>query len=184
LKPLFTIHAGEYLVGDYIERHYPKWNVWIPSQDTGIDILLTNSGNTKAVSLQVKFSKDFAPTHHSPLEQSHLLSTGWWTHDPLKIRKSPADFWVFVLPSFLEKQTSFIILPPAELLHRFRTVFPGAPKNRIHSYFRVTRSNRCWEARGLSKTDQELLALDRLSDDNRELTRFLNAWKQIEARLK
>ena len=183
MRSLFTIHAGEYLAGAYLEQHYPKWNVWIPSKDTGIDLLVTNSGNNKAVSLQVKFSKDFNPTHRTPLDQSRLLAAGWWTHDPVKIQKSPADFWIFVLPSFLEKQTSFIILPPAELYRRFKAIH-GTTKKRIHSYFRVTKTKRCWEARGLKKADQELLALDRLSDKDRELTRHLNAWKQIEKKLR
>jgi hypothetical protein len=183
MKPLFTIHAGEYLAGAHIEQHYPKWNVWLPSKDTGIDLLVTNAGNSRAVSLQVKFSKDFIATHRTPLEQSRLLASGWWTHEPVKIEKSPADFWVFVLPSFLETETSFIVIPPGELYHRFKALF-GTPKKRIHSYLRVTKTRRCWEARGLKKDDQELLALDRLSDKNRDLTEYLNAWKQIELRLK
>ena len=37
MKTLFTIHAGEYLVGDYIQDFYPRWNVWVPSKDTGIE---------------------------------------------------------------------------------------------------------------------------------------------------
>ncbi len=59
MKPLFTIHAGEYLTGEYIEKKYPDWNVWIPSKDTGIDFLITNKQNKKSVSIQVKFSKDW-----------------------------------------------------------------------------------------------------------------------------
>jgi hypothetical protein len=183
MKPLFTVHVGEYLVGAYIERTFPRWNVWVPSKDTGVDLLVTDARNRKAVSVQVKFSKDFNPTHGSLLLQSRLLAAGWWTHDALKIQKSNADFWVFVLPSFVEKETSFIILPPAELLGRFKTIH-GAPKKRIDSYLRVTKTKRCWEARGLPNADQELIALDRFTDEDRDFTVFLNAWKQIEARLK
>ncbi len=40
MKPLFTIHAGEYLVGERIEKNFKEWNVWIPSKDTGIDLLV------------------------------------------------------------------------------------------------------------------------------------------------
>ena len=183
MKPLFTVHAGEYLVGAHIERRYPKWNVWIPSKDTGIDFLVTNTKNRKAVSLQVKFSKDFTPTHESILLQTRLLAAGWWNHDPQKIQKSDADFWIFVLPSFVEKETSFIILPPAELYRRTKAIH-GVSKKRIQSYLRVTKTKRCWEARGLPKADQELIALDRFSDENRDFTTFLNAWKQIETQLK
>lgn len=123
MKPLFTIHAAEYLVGAYIERTFPRWNVWIPSKDVGVDPLVTDAGNGKKVSLQVKFSKDFTPTHGPPLLQSRLLAAGWWTHKTDMIQKSKADFWVFVLPSFVEKEISFIIVPPAELLRRFKAPF-------------------------------------------------------------
>jgi predicted helicase len=74
MKPLFTVHVGEYLVGEHIERTYPRWNVWVPSKDTGIDLLVTEAQNRKMVSLQVKFSKDFNPTHASPLLQSRNVS--------------------------------------------------------------------------------------------------------------
>jgi hypothetical protein len=179
MKPLFTVHVGEYLVGEHIERTYPRWNVWVPSKDTGIDLLVTEAQNRKMVSLQVKFSKDFNPTHGSPL----LLAAGWWTHDPKKIQQSDADLWIFVLPSFVEKQTSFIILPPAELLRRLQAIH-GTGNKRIHSYLRVTKTKRCWETRGLANADQELVALDRFSNADRDFTGFLNAWKQIEKALK
>jgi hypothetical protein len=74
-------------------------------------------------------------------------------------------------------------LPPLELLRRFKAIF-GAAKERFDSYLRVTKTKRCWEARGLNKADMELVALDRVTDENRDFTLFLNAWKQIEARLK
>jgi len=183
MKSLFTVHVGEYLVGAYIERTFRHWKVWLPSKDTGVDLLVTDTRNRKAVSLQVKFSKDFNPTDRSVLLQSRLLAAGWWSHDARKIQKSNADFWVFVLPSFIEKETSFIILPPVELLRRFKAIQGGA-KNRVDSYLRVTKTKRCWEARGLPNADQELIALDRFTDENRDFTVFLNAWKQIEALLK
>jgi hypothetical protein len=182
MKPLFTVHAGEYLVGEYIERTFPGWNVWLPSKDTGVDLLVTGKRNQKAVSLQIKFSKDYS-FNNSPLLQSRMLAGGWWSLDARKIQKSNADFWVFVLPSFVDKETSFIILSPDKLLRRFKTIH-GAAKQRIDSFLRVTKTKRCWEARGLPNADMELIAFDRFEDKNRDFTEFLNAWKQIEARLK
>jgi len=183
MRPLFTVHAGEYLVATHIEQAYPRWNIWLPSKDTGIDLLATDARNRKAVSLQVKFSKDFNPTHRTLLVQSKLMSCGWWTHDPKKIKESKADFWVFVLPSFLERQDSFIIVPPKELYRRLREIHKRRT-NRIHSYFWITKTKRCWETRGLASADQELLAVDRFSDKSRDFTAYLNAWKQVEAKLK
>lgn len=183
MKHMFTVHIGEYLVGDYIERAYPDWNVGVPSKDTGTDLLVTEARNRKTVTLQVKFSKDFNPTHGSPLLQSRLLAAGWSTHDLAKVQATSADFWVFVLPSSVEKQTSFIVLPPTELLRRSRAIH-GRSNRRIHSYLRVTKIKRCWETRGLATADQELVALDRYSSAGRDSTLFLNAWGQIEKELK
>jgi hypothetical protein len=182
MKPLFTVHAGEYLVGEYIERNFPDWNVWLPSKDTGVDLLVTNTRNRKAVSLQVKFSKDYS-FNRSPLLQSRMIAGGWWSLDVRKIQKSNADFWIFVLPSFVENEISFIVVPPDELLRRYKAI-PATAKQRIDSYLRVTKTKQCWEARGLPDADMELIALDRFTDANRDFTVFLNAWKQIYARLK
>jgi len=177
MKPLFTVHAGEYLVGSYIEEHYPKWNVWVPSKDTGVDLLVTDTQNARTVSLQVKFSKDFTPTHRAILLQSKLMAAGWWTHQEKKIKDSKADFWVFVLPSFTEHHTSFIIIPPVELLRRFRAIHSKAEK-RLHSYLWVTKSGRCWESRGLNNANQEMIAFDRFNNTTRDFTQFLgkHAW--------
>jgi hypothetical protein len=53
------IHAGEFLVGQPIESSFKDKNVWVPTRDLGIDLLVTNSVNTSysgryasAVSLQ------------------------------------------------------------------------------------------------------------------------------------
>ncbi len=54
MRPLFTIHAGEFVVGDHIERKFRRVNLWVPSRDTGTDLLVTDSKNEKTVSLQVK----------------------------------------------------------------------------------------------------------------------------------
>jgi hypothetical protein len=41
MRPIFTVHAGEFLAGQYIEREFKK-NVWVPRKDTGIDLLVTD----------------------------------------------------------------------------------------------------------------------------------------------
>lgn len=183
MKPIFTVHAGEYLVAEYIERRYPRWDVWVPSKDTGVDILVTSRKKRGMVALQVKFSKDFTPSSKSPLVQSRFSACGWWTHHPDKIKKSRADFWIFVLPSFMEKETNFIILRPTELLRRLQAIH-GHRGKLIQSYFDITKKGRCWESRGLDSADRELVALDRFADKKRDFTAFLNAWRQIEKELR
>jgi hypothetical protein len=34
MKPLFTVHAGEFLVASYIEQRFKDYLVWIPSRDS------------------------------------------------------------------------------------------------------------------------------------------------------
>ena len=183
MKPLFTIHAGEYLVGSQIERIHPRWSIWVPSKDTGIDLLITDARNRRSVSLQVKFSKDFTPQHRVLLTQRKLMAMGWWTPQKQKIQSSQADFWVFVLPSFFEQKTSFIIIPPRELLRRLRRI-RGNIETRIDLYLWVTNSHKCWETRNLSMADEERIADDRFSNKARDFSIFLNAWDQLAARLK
>ena len=77
MKPLFTIHAGEFVVGDFVERHFPRVNVWVPTRDTGIDLLVTDSRSDRKVSIQVKFSRDFLATHMPAVFQKPLRACGW-----------------------------------------------------------------------------------------------------------
>lgn len=182
MRPMFTIHAGEYLLGSYIEEKFKDWNVWIPSKDSGIDFLVTNKKNNKAVSLQVKFSKDFLTTHLSSFFQFKLKSYGWWTLNPKKISKSPADFWVFVLYSHNHKDSQFIIIKPEDLLERLQKLHGNT--RIIQHYLWVTRGNECWETRGLGKHDQRLIAEGSYSSKLRNFTEYLNNWDLIKERLK
>jgi hypothetical protein len=72
VKPLFTIHTGEYVAGDFIERNFRRVNVWVPTKDTGVDLLVSDARNKKVVSLQVKFSRDFLATHMAAIFQKPL----------------------------------------------------------------------------------------------------------------
>ena len=172
MKPLFTIHAGEYLTGEYVEKKYPNWNVWIPSKDTGIDFLITNKENKKSVSIQVKFSKDWNKLN------DNYTSSGWWSFNSSKIDNSTADFWVLVIPSFLEKKESFVIIKPTELFKRYTAIH--GEKKTIQSYLRISKNNKCWEIRGLSSKDKKALDEDKYSNKYRNFSRYLDNWAPIE----
>ena len=53
MKPIFTIHEGEFLAGDHINRKLGhKYDVWVPTKDSGVDLLVTrNRRKGKAVGL-------------------------------------------------------------------------------------------------------------------------------------
>jgi len=179
MKSLFTIHAGEFLVGNHIERKFRRVNLWIPSRDTGIDLLVTDFKNEKAVSLQVKFSRDFLVTHMPPIFQKPLSAFGWWSLNREKIAKSKADYWVFVLMGFEHRSTDFVIIKPSELLTRLNAIH-GKVKT-IQSYICVTEKNRCWEARGLKRQDQLAIAQGQYSNSERDLSVYLNNWNLVSA---
>ncbi|MGH8543436.1 MAG: hypothetical protein ACREX3_07375 [Gammaproteobacteria bacterium] len=178
MKPLFTIHAGEYLVGSHIEQQFRRVNVWVPSRDTGIDLLVSDRRNRRAVSLQVKFSRDFLVTHMGPVFQKELRACGWWTIDQGKLRRSPADFWVFVLHGFARRTIDFVIVPPQELWRRLRSIHGS--QRMIQSYLWVTESHRCWETRGLPRKDQLRIAEGTYRAPQREFTKWLNEWAPVE----
>lgn len=177
MKPLFTIHAGEYLVGSHIEQKFRHVNVWVPSRDTGVDLLVSDRRNRRAVSLQVKFSKDFLGTHVDPELRTKSCAGGWWTINQSKLRTSLADFWVFVLFGFARPRPDFVIVPPRELWRCLRSIHGS--QTMIQSYLWVTEGRRCWETRGLERQDQLLIADGRYNDPKREFTKWLNEWGPV-----
>jgi hypothetical protein len=181
MKPIFTIHAGEFLVASYIEQTFKDYLVWLPSRDSGVDLLLTNKRCTKTVSVQVKFSRDFLVTHMADALRPGLKACGWFTLNTKKLSQSAAQFWIFALYPFNQKELDFVIMPPAVALDRFTSLH--GRRNAIQSYMWVTKKKRCWEARGLSRQDQLLIANDQYQNSTRDLTPYLNNWTPVTVAL-
>lgn len=179
MKTLFTIHAGEFVVGDHIGRKFQRVNLWVPSRDTGTDLLVTDSKNEKAVSLQVKFSRDFLATHMSSIFQKPLRACGWWSLNREKIANSNADYSVFVLVGFERRNTDFVIIKPFELLTRLDAIH-GKAKT-IQSYLWVTEKNRCWETRGLKRQEHLAIAQGQYLNSERDFSAYLNNWGPVQA---
>ena len=184
MKPLFTIHAGEYLVGSHIEEVYKNLRVWLPSRDTGVDLLVTNQQLKRAVSLQVKFSKDFLGSKGAGLSANvatRIKSGGWWTFHYDKISNSPADLWVLVLYRFSHHDFDFVVIEPRRLLELYRKL--GRASGTIQSYIWVTEEGQCWETRDLRKTEQDATAIGGFRNPVRNLSGFLNNWRSLQRRL-
>ena len=177
MKPLFTLHAGEHLVGAYLEQTFKRANVWVPLSDTGVDLLVTDARNRAAVSLQVKFSKDFLVTHMAREFQEQLRACGWWSLNREKLARSPADYWVFVLLGFASRTRDFVVIPRDALLDSLSAVH--GPRKIIQTYIRVTQRKRCWETRGLSRADQLQLTRGDYEHPHRDLTKWLNNWEPV-----
>jgi hypothetical protein len=180
MRPIFTVHAGEFLVGQHIEREYKK-NVWVPTKDTGIDLLVTNQENTKTISLQVKFSRDFLSIMNLPesvLEE--LRSRAWFTLDREKMRHSTANLWIFVLATFTKRPPDYVVIKPSELVKRLDAL-GGASSKLIQTYILVTEHKKCWLTRGLSNAHHEAIAKNTFVDPDRDLTAHLNDWRSIRS---
>ena len=160
--------------GTTIEKSFPRLRVWIPSKDSGIDLLVTDSKQNKVASLQVKFSKDYLGTGAHPSVTRKIESGGWWTLKRKKIVSSSADLWVMVLYQFQARRFDFVVIPPRELLSRYNRI-AGKPEV-IQSYIWVTKEGRCWETRGLRKSELDRVCAGEYQNAARELTSYLNAW--------
>lgn len=179
MTPLFTIHAGEFVVGDYLERTFRRVNLWVPSRDTGTNLLVTDSKNERTISLQVKFSRDFLATHMPPIFQKPLRACGWWTLNRQKLVDSKANYWVFVLMGFERRSADFVVIKPSDLLARLDKLH-GKSKT-IQSYLWITETKRCWEARGLKQPEKLAIAQGHYANDLRDFSDCLNDWSAIEA---
>ena len=178
MKRLFNLHAGEIVVGEHIENAYKNVRVWVPTKDSGIDILVTDKNNKKTLSLQVKYSKDYTFELKDARVKKEIRASGWWTLNRQKIVQSEADYWIFVLRGFESSDFDFIIIPPEELLRRLDTLYPKKV-NSCHVYISVTEKKKCWTTRGLGKTDMSLIAQGQYKNDERDFGDYLNNWSPI-----
>ena len=174
MKPLFTIHEGEFLVGDYINRKLgPKFDVWVPTKDSGVDLLITRKRREgKPVRLQVKFSRSF----DIPEELArHVVATSWFRLEPSKIRKSLADLWVFAILT-LKHEEHFVVIPKRQLQQRI----PRNPGKRWDLYLWVYNNGSCYQVRDLNSEDKFETIHRGVRDMRRDFSEWLENWKVLE----
>jgi hypothetical protein len=179
MKPLFTIHGGEQLVGEYIEREFKNVNLWLPTRDTGIDLLVTDRKNRRSISLQVKFSKDFRMSHIDEGMRKHAIAYGWWTFDRRKLRQSMADYWVLVLLPFAHRKPQFLIAKPQELADRYDMLQPG--EKAVQTYIWITDSRECIETRGLTKAALHDCVQGNITEPLRDFSGWREKWEPIRS---
>ena len=185
MKPVYTIHAGEYFVGSHIDKIRSIWHVWVPSKDTGVDLLISNANNSKTVSIQVKSSKDYSRHYNNPDHRKKLIGSSWFSSlNRNSLSNSKAELWVLVIFSFKKSDYQYVVIPPKELLKRLNKIHPGIQK--YQSYLTVTKDEECWETRGLKKYQLEAILNNETKeiDKNRNFSRFLNTWTPLDEKLK
>jgi len=174
MKPIFTIHEGEFLVGDHINRKFGrKYNVWVPTKDSGVDLLVTRkTGGGKPVGLQVKFSRSFDTSDELT---RHVLATSWYTLDPKKVRQSQADLWVFVFMT-LRHERYFVLLPTSELRKRI----PRSCGAKWNLYLWAYADGSCYQVRDLN-LEGRLNAVHRgVQDRYRDFSNWFENWQLLE----
>ena len=177
MRPLFSVHAGEFLVGNEIESRFPGAILWLPAKDTGVDLLVTNRDRSRSVSLQVKYSRNFADLHPG------MTACSWFKLQRTKVLNSAADLWIFVLwsPTGRTERTHYVVIPPKELVKRLSKIH--GHEDSIHSYFWVTGKRLCWEGRGLKRAEEILMAEGQYRNPLRDFTAHLDAWGLLGSRL-
>lgn len=183
MKPIFTIHAGEFLVGESLEKlsiDNNKLRIWIPSKDTGIDLLVSNYEMSQFTSIQVKYSRDFNETNNKGVLKKGWKSSGWWSLKLEDIQNTKADFWIFVLYQIHNKNSDFIIIPKENLITLYNHLNEGKSINKpFQSYITINEEKKVFETRDLKKPEKLLIAQNTYQNSNRDLTLFLNNWNQI-----
>jgi hypothetical protein len=182
MRALFTVHVGEYLVGSHIEKHYRHLSVWIPSRDTGVDLMVSDHKARSTASIQVKFSKDFLPTHMKAEFQKPLRACSWFRINRDKLRNSQAEFWVFVLSGFKKLTYDFVVVPRRDLLSRLSRIHKSE-KQMVDIYLWITENGLCWDARGLKKGDRRKIADGVYGIRERNFTKWLNNWGPVAGKL-
>jgi hypothetical protein len=181
MRPMFTVHAGEFLVGQYIEGKLKK-NVWLPTKDVGVDLLVTNSANTKTATLQVKFSRDFLPIMKLPPSVlTELKSCTWFSVDQNKLARSPAHYWVLVLLGFEKRTYDYVIIEPKGLLKKLQAIDDASPRYQVYVWVTKQKPERAWLTRKLNKEDQDQIARGTFKNLDRDVTEYLNNWSAIES---
>jgi len=179
MRPIFTVHAGEFLVGEHLERNFRHLNIWIPTKDTGIDLLVSGSINKSVSSIQVKMSRDYRPPEASNSFERMLLAAGWLVLNHKKIETSLADIWCFVLVSHERRaKPVFLNVPPKILLKKLVEVH--GVKKQYHFYPWVTDKEQCIQGRGLLKADKAKFAQGTIDLGPRDLSEHLDNWSFLE----
>jgi len=82
MKPIYSIHPGEFLVGNAIEKlKNPSLQCWIPASDKGVDLLVTDNELGRFTTVQVKYSRHYID------KSEGLQSAGWNTFSFNSLKK-------------------------------------------------------------------------------------------------
>lgn len=172
MKALFTIHEGEYLVGNRLERDFSDFELWLPSKDTGIDLLISEKDNpSNCVTIQVKHSKDYKDMTKGLDEIKGVSSCGWWKFGSEKIDKSRATVWVLSCWNIFENKLELIMLEKDELLSKLESVHTKKSAHQLYLWF--LEDGRCIDVRDLNIAARKEAVMNHESYPERDFTEYV-----------
>ncbi|MGI3186274.1 hypothetical protein [Nioella aestuarii] len=178
MRPIFTIHAGEFVFGEAIEKLFPSADLWIPAKDRGIDFLITVPGQEKSVSVQVKMSRDYSNALAKTEFDKRQLAGGWFKFSHEKIANSPAEIWSLILISRSRKtKPMFVNIRPDALLDKLETTHGVKDSYDLYPWILKMHSKTiCVEGRGLKKDAREQIACGERIPESRDWTEHFEDW--------
>jgi hypothetical protein len=182
MKPIFTVHAGEFVFAEAIEKRYPNLRIWMPTKDTGVDFLLTDEISKSAASVQVKMSRDYRPAFAKDEFDKKLKAAGWFVFSHSALECSSADVWSLILISHERKQKPiFLNIPPRILLERL--IETHGVRKSYHLYPWVLDDGHCIEGRGMKRSDKRKYLSGSCFANSRDMSEFFENWSFAEALL-
>jgi len=179
MRPIFTIHAGEYVFGEAFQKRFPKADLWVPAKDKGTDFLITEPSLSEPISVQVKMSKDYSKTQAIDSFEKSRKAGGWFTFSHDKIANSPAQIWTIVLISTARTaKPVFINIRPEVLLGNLCKVHGKQKSYNVYPWLMEINSKIvCVEGRSLKEPERNNLADGGPIPDGRDWTQHYENWE-------
>jgi len=178
LKPESTIAIGRNLVRKELEKR--GFEVFKIAKHNRVHFLVKNKTTLKEISLSIKTSKDYSQDPKYKKSRDCFKLTSWYLIKRTNLESSKVDFLVFVLHSAEKETRDFVIISPSELLNSLNILkrFKG---DRAFFYITTTTNGTAFDTRELIDEDLnlDLICSNNFSDENRDLTKYLNNWDQI-----
>jgi hypothetical protein len=186
IKNFWSLEAGEAMVADELQHKLPRWEVFFPIKDVGVDLLAASGVGTNVVQVltfQVKESRAH-PRRKNDLTPPNT-NVNWFSIDSAKMQRfqSRVNFYVFVCSHYdfvaarKNLVPSYMIIPSRELIRRLRSYSISTSKKRWFLYLCVEESRRCLDWRGITRKNKD----KEIERAERNYSSFLNNWEQVNS---
>lgn len=93
----------------------------------------------------------------------------------MKIRKSKADVWVFVIVTWKQKE-HYLLIP----IEKLRALMPRSPGKIWHLYLSILEDSRCYQTRDLKSAERQAMTTKAPKDKKRDFSQWLERCDLLE----